>query len=120
VRAVAFVRGPLINGAFGGSNLSGRLVEPGIGGPSPRLLSVLRKLPDGHEVTLEVDLFRAVHDPAANILVKPGDLLILQDTPAQGVARFFANLADRLTLSFGFQTISRSSTSTERVIFSPP
>jgi len=119
VRAVAFVRGPLLNGAFGGSNLSGRLVEPGFGGPSPRLLTVLRKLPDGHEVALEVDLFRALHDPSVNILVQPGDLLILQDTPAQGVARFFGWLLDRLYFNFGFQTISRSSTSTGRVIFTP-
>jgi hypothetical protein len=120
VKAVAFVRGPLINGAFGGSNLSGRLVEPGIGGPSPRLLTVLRKLPDGQQVALEVDLFRAVHDPAANILVQPGDVLILQDTPAQGVARFLANIYDRLTFSFAFEALGRSSTSTERVIFTPP
>jgi Polysaccharide biosynthesis/export protein len=119
VRAVAFVKGPLLNGAFGGSNLSGRLVEPGIGGPSPRLLTVLRKLPDGHEVALEVDLFRALHDPSVNILVQPGDLLILQDTPAQGVARFLGWFLDRLYFNFGFQTISRSSTSTGRMIFTP-
>ena len=39
IEAISRVRGPLFNGAFGGSNLSCNLIAPGIGGPSPTLLA---------------------------------------------------------------------------------
>src|SRR5262249_29253132 len=60
VQAVLLVRGPFFNGAFGGSNLSGALIQPGIGNPSPSLLTVLRRAPDGRQVAINVDLRRAV------------------------------------------------------------
>ena len=46
VEALTEVHGPLFNGAFGGSNLSGALIEPGIGNPSPSLLTVVRRMPE--------------------------------------------------------------------------
>jgi hypothetical protein len=88
--AVALVRGPLYNGAFGGSNLSGDLVRPGIGNPSPSQLTVLRRTPGGGQVPILVDLDVAVRDPAERLLVRPGDVLILQEKPEQALARYFS------------------------------
>src|SRR5262249_46290582 len=53
VEAVALVRGPLINGDFGGSNLSGDLVRPGIGNPSAPLVVVVRRAPGGGQVPVK-------------------------------------------------------------------
>jgi protein involved in polysaccharide export with SLBB domain len=90
IEAVSLVRGPLINGAFGGSNLSGTLIQPGLGNPSPALLSVVRRTPNGGQVTIVVDLRTALRDPSERIAVRPGDLLILQDLPGQALARYMS------------------------------
>jgi hypothetical protein len=89
VSAVALVRGPLINGDFGGSNLSGDLVKPGIGNPSATLLAVVRRTPGGGQVAIKVDLARALRDPRERIPVHPGDVLILQEKPGEALARVF-------------------------------
>src|SRR5262249_30329616 len=62
LEAVAYVRGPLINGAFGGSNLSGDLLKAGVGNPSPTLLTVVRRTPGGGQVPINVDLRVALQD----------------------------------------------------------
>jgi hypothetical protein len=89
VEAVALVRGPLINGAFGGSNLAGNLIQPGIGGPSPSLLAVVRRTPGGGQVVIRVDLRRALREPQERLIVRPGDVLILQESPGESFARYF-------------------------------
>lgn len=86
--AVSYVRGPLFNGAFGGSNLSGALIQPGLGNPSPRLLVVLRKTPNGGQIPLVVDLRRAMTDPQERIAVRANDMLILQEMPEDAVLRY--------------------------------
>jgi protein involved in polysaccharide export with SLBB domain len=88
IEAVALVRGPLFNGAFGGSNLSGQLIQPGMGNPSPSLLSVLRRVPDGRQLIINVDLRKAVRDPNERILVRAGDVLFLQETPGEATTRY--------------------------------
>jgi protein involved in polysaccharide export with SLBB domain len=88
VEALAWVRGPLINGAFGGSNLAGNLVQPGLGAPSPSLLAVVRRTPGGGQVVIRVDLRRALHDARERLLVRPGDVLILQETPGEALTRY--------------------------------
>ena len=90
LEAVAYVRGPLINGAFGGSNLSGDLLKPGIGNPSPTWLTVVRRTPGGGQVPINVDLAVALRDPRERIMVKPGDLLILQEKPTEAMTRYFS------------------------------
>jgi protein involved in polysaccharide export with SLBB domain len=94
LEAVARVRGPMFNGAFAVSNLSGALIQPGLGQPSPSLLTVLRKLPCGGQVPIRVDLDKAVRDPRERLLVQAGDFLILQETPAQGVVRYATQTFD--------------------------
>jgi hypothetical protein len=88
VEAVAAVRGPLINGAFGVNNLAGNLINVGVGFDNPSLVVVLRRLPNGSQIPIRVDLNRALRDTRERIRVCPGDLLILQEMPNAAIARF--------------------------------
>jgi protein involved in polysaccharide export with SLBB domain len=88
IEAVTMVRGPLYNGAFGGSNLSGTLIQPGLGNPSPSLLVVLRKVPGRGQVPIAVDLRDAMKYPQERIPIRPGDVLVLQEKPAEALARW--------------------------------
>jgi protein involved in polysaccharide export with SLBB domain len=109
LQAVAEVRGPLFNGDFGGSNLSGDLVKPGLGNPSASLLVVLRRTPGCGQVPIRVDLRRALCDAHERILVQPGDVLILQEKPAEAMARYMS----QTFLNFDiFWQVFRSSTAT--------
>jgi protein involved in polysaccharide export with SLBB domain len=92
VDAMLKVRGPLLNGGFNTSSLNGAIIQAGIGNPSPSLLSVLRETPGGGQVTIRVDLNEAVRDPRENIIVQAGDVLILQETPQEAVARYFTQV----------------------------
>ena len=92
VEAVARVGGPLLNGGFGGSNLQGSIVSGGLGNPSPSLLTVIRKLPNQRTIPIRVDLNEAFRDPRENILVMPGDVLVLQETTGESFARYLANV----------------------------
>ena len=96
VEAVAQVTGSLLNGAVGGNNLSGTLIRDGLGKPSPSALSVVRRTPDGGQVSIHVDLNRAMRDPRERILVRPGDLLILQETPGEAFLRYASEMTDFL------------------------
>ena len=89
VEAVSQVLGPIINGAFATNNLAGNLILPGVGNPSPNLLVVVRRTPGGGQVPIRVDLDRALKDPRERILVQPGDLLVLQESPGQALGRWF-------------------------------
>ncbi len=88
IEAIAQVRGPLINGAFGGSNLSGALIQSGIGNPSPTQLTVLRRTPGGGQVPIIVDVAKALRDPSERILVRGGDVLLLQEKPEEALTRY--------------------------------
>jgi hypothetical protein len=88
VEAILKVRGPLLNAAFNASNLNGTVLPTGIGNPSPSLLAVLRQTPNGGQVTIRVDLNEAMRDPRENMLVQAGDVLLLQETPDEAIARY--------------------------------
>lgn len=92
LEAVAQVRGTLVNGAFGGNNLNGLLIQPGLGNPNPSALTVLRRTPNGGQIPIAVDLNRALRDPRERILVLPGDVLILQETAGEAIARYASNV----------------------------
>jgi hypothetical protein len=97
VEAVAQVRGTLLNGAFGGNNLNGLLIQPGIGNPNPSALTVVRRTPNGGQIPISVDLNRALRDPRERIVVQAGDVLILQETAGEAIARYVTNV-----FSFGY------------------
>jgi protein involved in polysaccharide export with SLBB domain len=88
LEAIALVRGPLYNGAFGGSNLSGTLIQPGLGNPSPSMLTVLRRVPNRGQVAILVDLRAAMRHPQERLVIRPGDVLVLQEKPAEALARY--------------------------------
>lgn len=92
VEAVGRVGGPLMNGGFGGANLNGNIVNAGLGNPSPTLLTVLRKAPNGMQVPIRVDLSEAFRDPRENIIVQNGDILVLQETTGEAFARYLSNI----------------------------
>jgi len=92
VQALAQVHGPLVNGGLNVNNLTGSLITPGVGSPSPTLLIVLRQTPGGGQVPIKVDLSRALRDPRERILVQPRDVLILQETPGEAFARYVSEV----------------------------
>jgi len=89
LEAIAMVRGPLYNGAFGGSNLAGNLIQPGLGSPSPSLCVVLRRVPGRGQVPIAIDLRSAMLHTQERIPIRPGDVLVLQEKPAEAFARYF-------------------------------
>jgi protein involved in polysaccharide export with SLBB domain len=88
VEAVLKSRGPLLNSGTNTSNLSGTVIQTGVGNPSPSLLAVIRRTPNGGQVNIRVDLNEAVRDPRENILVQAGDVLVLQETPDEAMTRY--------------------------------
>jgi protein involved in polysaccharide export with SLBB domain len=92
VEAVAKVRAPLLNGGINQNNFTGAVTGFGLGGPSPSLLSVVRRTACGGQVVIRVDLNRAMREPRENILVQPGDVLILQETPFEAVTRYLTQV----------------------------
>jgi protein involved in polysaccharide export with SLBB domain len=95
IEAIARVRGPLMNGNFSTSNLAGTMILPGLGQPSPTLLSVVRRMPDGcGQITIRVDLNLALKDTRERLLVQAGDFLILQETPEQGIVRYLTQVVE--------------------------
>lgn len=92
VEAIAQIGGILVSGGVATSNLDGRVVAPGIGGPSPKLLTVLRRIPGRGQVPIRVDLNRALRDPRESLLVQAGDILILQESRDQAIARYFTDI----------------------------
>lgn len=51
-------------------------------------LAILRTLPNGKRITIEVDLRKAMRYPEENIRVQPGDILFLQYTFPEAVCAF--------------------------------
>jgi hypothetical protein len=56
---------------------------------SPSRVIVLRTLPDGRRLPIEIDLYRALRRTEEDILVQPGDHIILEYTTVEAVAAFF-------------------------------
>lgn len=56
---------------------------------SPSMAIVLRKLPDGGEIPVKIDLYRARSDLSERIVIQPGDYILLQYTPLEAIGAFF-------------------------------
>jgi protein involved in polysaccharide export with SLBB domain len=92
VQAVARIRGPLVNGGLNQNNFTGQITASGLGSPNPSLLSVLRKTEGYGQVTIKVDLNRALEDPRERILVQAGDVLILQATLGESFTQYWTSV----------------------------
>ena len=68
-------------GGFGG-------LARGIGAVPPGQLIILRKLPGNRQLPISVDINKAINDPAARLLVQPGDTLILRYKPKEELLNF--------------------------------
>jgi protein involved in polysaccharide export with SLBB domain len=92
VGAISLAGGPLVNGGVNQNNLSGAIVASGLGGPSPSHVSVLRKTKGRGQVVIIVDLNKALQDPHENILIQPGDVVILQESVGESVTRYITTV----------------------------
>jgi len=91
LEAVALVGGPLVNGGVNANNLSGQIVQTGLGFPSPSQVTILRKLECGAQIPIVVSLNRAIRDPRERIAIRPNDFLILQSTVGEAEAQYFTS-----------------------------
>ena len=110
VKAISKIGGPILNGGQGGNNLSGSVMSGGIGSPSPKLVSVLRRTPGGGQITIIVDLNRALTDPQASLLVKAGDILILQQSKGQAIVGYSTGIFNFNMSSILWQTSKSTGT----------
>ena len=114
IEAIAQVRGPLINGSFNQNAFVAQAVNAGIGNPNPSLVTIVRRLPCDQEIRIRVNLNEAFRDPRENILIQPGDIIVLQEKPGEAVARYFTKTlrlttTDPLIRSRLFNTVATSS-----------
>jgi Polysaccharide biosynthesis/export protein len=91
VEAITFAAGPLLNGNISQNNLSGNVVQPGIGFPSPSLITILRHTPNGRQIPIRVNLNEALRDRRQRVLIQPGDFIILQETLEETIVRYITS-----------------------------
>ncbi len=92
VEAIALAGGPLLNGLIAQNNLAGNVAALGLGSPTPSRVTVLRKTGNYGQIRIQVDLYRALRDPRENIIIKPGDVIILQETPGEAITRYLTGI----------------------------
>ena len=92
LQAVALVRGPLVNGGFSQTFGVANSVNSGLGQPSPSLVTVLRKLPNGQQIPIRIDLSRAIRDPRERLRIQPGDIIVMQEKPYEAITRYFTQV----------------------------
>jgi hypothetical protein len=92
VEAIIRAGGVINSGGLSSLNTSGSTQSQGLGLPSPRLVSVLRRTPNGGQVNIEVDLSRAQRDPRERILIQAKDIIMLQQEPQDAVAQYFSQV----------------------------
>ena len=89
LEAIALVTGGVGKSAQGGDGTVNALRQgagPGNVSIPPTRVIILRKLADGQQMRIQVDLRKAVHDSRERIKILPGDFLMLQFTPGQAFA----------------------------------
>ncbi len=93
VEAIAVTRGSLVNGGVSSlNNFTGGTGLPGIGRPNPSAVSIIRHLPKGQQLVINVDLNLAMRDPRENIIIQPKDVLILQFSPGEAIVKYFTQV----------------------------
>lgn len=116
LEAVLKARGGVLNGGFNNSNLNGTVIQAGIGSPNPSLLAVIRKTPNCGQVVIRVDLNEAMRDPRENILVQPGDVLLLQETPQEATTRY---ISQQFQANFFFRWLNQTDAQGSGQVFGP-
>ena len=70
-------------GGFGGGGGAGM-----VGGVAPGQLYIIRKTPCGDQITIAVDMVRALRNPRSRPLIQAGDMLWLQYKPSEEILNF--------------------------------
>ena len=106
LEAIALSGGPLYSGglAAGLNSFNPEFNSGLIGGPSPSRALVLRRLPDGDQIPIRVDLDKALTDPTERIVIQPNDTIILKQSPGEAIVRY---LNSAMRLDFAWQVFSR-------------
>ncbi len=112
IQAVLMARGALNSGGLSSLNIAGTTTTSGLGNPSPSLVMVLRKTPNGKQLAIRVDLVRAMRDARERILIQPRDVVLLQETPQQALARY---LSRAFQYDFSYLRAARISTASSFV-----
>jgi hypothetical protein len=86
--AMALSGGGVSRPQGGGGGAIGMGVAQSIGGVPPGMLYILRKTPCNGQVTIEIDLAKAMTDPRERPLVQAGDTLILRYKPTEELLNF--------------------------------
>jgi len=97
IEAIAAVRGPLLNGGFNQNQFTSTSVNSGLGNPNPSLVTVIRALPNSQQIAIRVDLNVAFRDQRENIIIQPGDTIVLQERPGEALTRYFTQSFRLLT-----------------------
>jgi len=74
-------------GGFGGGGRGG-MGSGMFGGVPPGQLYIIRKTPCGDQITIAVDMVRALRDPKSRPLIQSGDMLWLQYKPSEEILNF--------------------------------
>jgi hypothetical protein len=112
VEAIARSGGTIDSGGLSALNIGGTTTQQGLGAPSPSLVTVLRRTADGGQVTIRVDLNRALRDPRERILIQPKDFILLQEQPQEAMARYVTNVLKLNFIYEFFKTSNASGTGT--------
>lgn len=88
IEAISSTGFPVVSSGVSPGNLSGAISTGGIGFPSPSLVTVVRKTPDGGQLPIRVDLNRALRDPRERLLIMQNDVVILQFSPEEAFAQY--------------------------------
>ncbi len=112
VDAVAIAGGPQVAGEITQNNFTGQVIATGLGTPSPSRVTVVRRTKDNGQIRILVDLNRALRDRRENIIIQPGDLIVMQETPGEAWTRYLTtsvlhyNILSFFTAPNGSGTIS--------------
>jgi protein involved in polysaccharide export with SLBB domain len=98
VEAIALVRSAIVNGGVNNINFSGTLLQQGIGFPNPSQITILRLTPDCGQVTIHVDLNKALRDPRERIIIRSRDMIILQQTVGEALTGYLTNTVLKFNL----------------------
>lgn len=89
LEAISIIRGPLLNGGFSQSGFGGQFQQTGMGNTNPSWVVILRKTPANQQISIRVDLNLAFQDLRERIRILNGDIVILQQKPAEAFVNYF-------------------------------
>jgi hypothetical protein len=119
VEAILRIGGAVNSGGLNTINITGSLIQPGFGFPSPSLVSVIRRTPGGGQVAIRVDINKALRDPHERILIQPRDIVMLQERPEEAIARYLSGIF-RFDIAYTFVNSSRATGTVQGVTLAQP